>query len=117
MRALDIDEQKWPPRQAAWFINEPKGRGQASPTVAPGDDLFQITHKRIYEGLRRAVQQAGGSDFAELLLRSHELWLNRCPSCSSTTSERFQHVLVDEFQDTNTIQYAWLRVLAGKTTR
>src|SRR5690606_38325873 len=77
-------------------------------------DLFQITHKRIYEAYEELCQQGGLVDFAELLLRSHELWLNR-PELLAHYRRRFGHLLVDEFQDTNTIQYAWLRLLAGDT--
>jgi DNA helicase-2/ATP-dependent DNA helicase PcrA len=117
MRALDIDEQKWPPRQAVWFINAAKDEGRRARDVAVGqgrDDLFQITHKKIYESYEELCQQGGLVDFAELLLRCHELWLER-PDLLAHYQRRFRHLLVDEFQDTNTIQYAWLRVLAGRT--
>ncbi|NKC00433.1 MAG: DNA helicase II [Pseudomonadales bacterium] len=113
MRAMDIDEQKWPARQAAWFINGQKDEGRRAHQVAPGDDLFQITHKKIYESYEEICDQGGLIDFAELLLRSHELLLNNA-GLLAHYQERFQNLLVDEFQDTNTIQYAWLRVLAGK---
>ncbi|MEM7077348.1 MAG: DNA helicase II [Pseudomonadota bacterium] len=116
MRALDIDEQKWPARQATWFINEQKDEGRRAHEVAAGDDLFQITHKRIYEGYEALCEQGGLVDFAELLLRSHEVWLNN-PSLLAHYQRRFSNILVDEFQDTNTIQYAWLRVLAGERGR
>lgn len=119
MRALDIDEQKWPARQAVWFINSQKDEGRRAKDVAVGnsaggDDLFQITHKKIYENYEALCQQGGLVDFAELLLRSHELWLEQ-PALLAHYQRRFRQILVDEFQDTNTIQYAWLRVLAGKT--
>jgi len=113
MRTLDIDEQKWPPRQAVWFINAAKDEGKRAREIAAGDDLFQITHKRIYESYEELCQQGGLVDFAELLLRSHELWLTR-PDLLDHYQRRFGQLLVDEFQDTNTIQYAWLRVLAGR---
>ncbi len=114
MRSLDIDEQKWPARQATWFINSQKDEGKRAHEVPGGDDLFQITHKRVYEAYEEICEQGGLVDFAELLLRSHEVWLNH-PQLLAHYQERFRNVLVDEFQDTNTIQYAWLRVLAGKT--
>ncbi|TNF86506.1 MAG: DNA helicase II [Gammaproteobacteria bacterium] len=114
MRALDIDEQKWPARQAVWFINAQKDEGRRARDVAAGDDLFQITHKKIYESYESLCESGGLVDFAELLLRSHELWLNRSDLLAHY-QERFQNILVDEFQDTNTIQYAWLRVLAGRS--
>ena len=113
MRALEVDEQKWPARQAVWFINGQKDEGKRAAEVPAGDDLFQITHKRIYESYEALCQQGGLVDFAELLLRSHELWLYN-PELLGHYQSRFGHILVDEFQDTNTIQYAWLRVLAGK---
>ncbi len=112
MKAQSIDDKKWPPRQVAWFINGQKDEGRRAKEVPTGDDLFQITHQRIYQAYEDACNQGGLVDFAELLLRSHELWLNN-PELLAHYQTRFQHVLVDEFQDTNTIQYAWLRVLVG----
>ena len=114
MKAQDIDEKKWPARQAAWFINGQKDEGKRAPEVADGEDLYQITHKRIYQAYEEACDEGGLLDFAELLLRSHELWLNDA-NLLAHYQQRFSHLLVDEFQDTNTIQYAWLRVLAGQT--
>ena len=116
MKTLDIDEKKWPARQAAWFINGQKDEGLRAHQVPSGDDLFQITHKRIYQGYEDVCDQGGLVDFAELLLRSHELWLNN-PGLLQHYQQRFGHLLVDEFQDTNAIQYAWLRVLAGNESR
>ena len=112
MKAQSIDDKKWPPRQVAWFINGQKDEGRRAKEVPTGDDLFQITHQRIYQAYEDTCNQGGLVDFAELLLRSHELWLNN-PDLLAHYQIRFQHVLVDEFQDTNTIQYAWLRVLVG----
>ena len=112
MKAQSIDDKKWPPRQVVWFINGQKDEGRRAKEVPTGDDLFQITHQRIYQAYEDACNQGGLVDFAELLLRSHELWLNN-PELLAHYQTRFQHVLVDEFQDTNTIQYAWLRVLVG----
>lgn len=112
MKSQSIDDKKWPPRQVAWFINGQKDEGRRAKEVPTGDDLFQITHQRIYQAYEDTCNQGGLVDFAELLLRSHELWLNN-PDLLAHYQTRFQHVLVDEFQDTNTIQYAWLRVLVG----
>ncbi len=114
MRALDIDEQKWPARQAVWFINSQKDEGKRAKDVPAGDDLFQITHKRIYESYEELCAQGGLVDFAELLLKSYELWLEQ-PELLEHYQQRFRHLLVDEFQDTNAIQYAWLKVLTGKS--
>jgi DNA helicase II / ATP-dependent DNA helicase PcrA len=116
MRALDIDEAKWAPRQAQWFINGQKDEGRRAREIVAGDDLFLITHRRIYEAYEELCFNGGLVDFAELLLRSHELWLE-VPDLLQHYQRRFQHLLVDEFQDTNTIQYAWLRVLAGQQGR
>jgi DNA helicase II / ATP-dependent DNA helicase PcrA len=116
MRALDIDEQRWAPRQAQWFISAQKEEGRRAREVVAGDDLFLITHRRIYEAYEELCFNGGLVDFAELLLRSHELWLE-VPDLLDHYQRRFQHLLVDEFQDTNTIQYAWLRVLAGTRGR
>ncbi|MCZ6889323.1 MAG: DNA helicase II [Gammaproteobacteria bacterium] len=112
MRGFDIDEQKWPARQAVWFINAQKDEGRRAKDVAPSDDLFAITHKKIYEAYEERCNIGGLVDFAELLLRSHELWLEH-ETLLAHYQRRFGNLLVDEFQDTNTIQYAWLRVLAG----
>jgi len=113
MKTLAIDEQKWPARQAMWFINGQKDEGRRARELPMSDDLFQITHKQIYSAYEEICDQGGLVDFAELLLRSHELWLNN-PTLLDHYQSRFGHVLVDEFQDTNTIQYAWLRMLAGQ---
>jgi DNA helicase-2/ATP-dependent DNA helicase PcrA len=112
MRALDIDESRFPPRQAQWFINAQKDEGLRAKDVAPSNDHFSITHRRIYEGYEELCFRSGLVDFAELLLRSYELW-GQAPELLTHYRRRFRHLLVDEFQDTNAIQYAWLRVLAG----
>ena len=113
MRGLDLDEQKWPARQAAWFINAQKDEGRRAKDVqTAGKDIFVTTHAKVYAAYEELCQQAGVVDFAELLLRSHELWLQRADLLDHY-QRRFKHLLVDEFQDTNRIQYAWLRVLAG----
>ena len=91
-----------------------KDEGRRAREVADGEDLYQITHKRIYQAYEEVCDEGGLLDFAELLLRSHELWLNDA-NLLAHYQQRFSHLLVDEFQDTNTIQYAWLRVLAGQT--
>ncbi|MYE14667.1 MAG: DNA helicase II [Gammaproteobacteria bacterium] len=112
LRSLDLDEQRWPPRQACWFINGEKDEGRRAHEVVTGEDHFLVTQKKIYEAYEEICRQNGVVDFAELLLRCHELWLER-PDVLAHYRQRFAHILVDEFQDTNTIQYASLRVLAG----
>jgi DNA helicase-2/ATP-dependent DNA helicase PcrA len=113
-RELDLDESRWPPRQAVWFINAQKDEGLRSAHVeVPHGDLFAQTMLRVYRAYEEACERAGMVDFAELLLRAHELWL-KSPEVLAHYQGRFRQILVDEFQDTNTIQYAWLRVLAGR---
>lgn len=111
MRALDIDEAKWPPRQAQWYINAQKDEGLRPQHMDPGDDPYQRQMVRIYTEYQAACERGGVVDFAELLLRAHELWRDR-PDILGHYRRRFQYILVDEFQDTNAIQYAWLRLLA-----
>src|SRR5690606_28160446 len=82
--------------------------------IQPAGDLYLSTMVRIYEAYEQACNRAGAVDFAELLLRSLELWRDN-PALREQYRARFKHILVDEFQDTNAVQYAWLRHLAGKT--
>ncbi len=110
LKSLDLDEAKWPPKQAQWFINGRKDEGLRAQHLDDGGDPFQRQMIRIYSEYQAACERGGQLDFAELLLRAHELWRDR-PDLLLHYRERFQHVLVDEFQDTNTIQYAWLRLL------
>ncbi|WP_372749270.1 DNA helicase II [Litorivivens sp.] len=113
-RELELDESRWPPRQSQYFINAQKDEGKRSQHIEDyGSDLFITTMLRVYRRYEEICQQQGVVDFAELLLRAHEIWLNH-PALLGHYQNRFRHILVDEFQDTNTIQYAWLRVLAGK---
>ncbi len=112
MTSLDIDEKKWPARQAAWWINAQKDEGIRPNSIEDYGDLYLKTHLSIYRAYEEACRRGGMVDFAELLLRAHELWLEN-PRILAHYQKRFAALLVDEFQDTNTIQYAWLRVLAG----
>lgn len=112
-RELELDEARWPPRQAQWYINGQKDEGlRAAHIEPPLGDLYIKTMLRIYATYEQACERGGLVDFAELLLRAHELWL-KSPEVLAHYQGRFRQILVDEFQDTNTIQYAWLRVLAG----
>jgi DNA helicase-2/ATP-dependent DNA helicase PcrA len=112
LKELNLDDSKWPPRQAQWFINGQKDEGRRPQHLDHGGDPFQRTMIQIYETYQAACERTGVVDFAELLLRAHELWRDR-PDMLQHYQQRFSHILVDEFQDTNTIQYAWLRLLAG----
>ncbi len=112
-RDLELDEARWPPKQAMWYINGQKDEGLRSAHIEPAQgDLFEQTMLQVYRAYEIACERAGMVDFAELLLRAHELWLQQ-PAVLAHYRGRFRQILVDEFQDTNTIQYAWLRVLAG----
>lgn len=110
---LGLDDKQWPARQSQWFINAQKDEGLRPDYIQDTGDPYVTTMIRIYREYEEACQRGGMVDFGELLLRSHELWL-KCPQILAHYQERFPFILVDEFQDTNTIQYAWLRVLAGK---
>jgi DNA helicase-2/ATP-dependent DNA helicase PcrA len=112
IRELGLDEQRWPPKQAQWFINGQKDEGLRPKNIQPGGDLFLATMLKIYEGYEAACARAGVIDFAELLLRALDLWRDK-PGLLEHYQRRFRHVLVDEFQDTNAVQYAWLRLLAS----
>jgi DNA helicase-2/ATP-dependent DNA helicase PcrA len=112
-RELDLDESRWPPRQAQWYINAQKDEGlRADHIEAAPSDPYAYAMQQIYRSYEQACERGGMVDFAELLLRAHELWLKK-PDVLQHYQGRFRHILVDEFQDTNTIQYAWLRVLAS----
>ena len=111
IRELGLDEQRWPPKQAQWFINGQKDEGLRPKNIQPGGDLFLATMLKIYEAYEAACARAGVIDFAELLLRALDLWRDK-PGLLEHYQRRFRHILVDEFQDTNAVQYAWLRILA-----
>ena len=114
-RERELDESRWPPRQAQWYINSQKDEGlRADHIEAAPSDPYACTMLQIYRAYEQACERGGMVDFAELLLRAHELWLKK-PEVLQHYQGRFRHILVDEFQDTNTIQYAWLRVLASNT--
>ena len=112
IRELNLDDAKWPPRQVQWFINKQKDEGLRSSHLDHGGDPYQRQMIALYREYEQACERAGVVDFAELLLRAHELWRDR-PDVLQHYQERFGAILVDEFQDTNSIQYAWLRLLAG----
>ncbi|KTT31419.1 DNA helicase II [Pseudomonas rhizoryzae] len=111
IRELGLDEQRWPARQAQWFINGQKDEGLRPQHIQAAGDLFLGTMRSIYEAYEAACARAGVIDFSELLLRALDLWRNN-PDLLAHYQRRFQHLLVDEFQDTNAVQYAWLKHLA-----
>ena len=111
-QTLGLDDGRWPPKQAQGFINAQKDEGLRSHHLQQAHDPYQRTMQQIYATYEQACERSGAVDFGELLLRAHELWLNN-PELLQHYQNRFGHILVDEFQDTNSVQYAWLRVLAG----
>ena len=112
MRDLDLDEKRWPPKQAQGYINARKDEGLRAEHLERPADLWMERMLRVYATYQETCERTGVVDFAELLLRCHELFRDRDDVLAHYRA-RFRHVLVDEFQDTNTIQYAWLRLLAG----
>ena len=114
IKAMNLDEKQWPPRQAMWFINSQKDEGLRPHHLQSYGNPVEQTWQKVYQAYQEACDRAGLVDFAELLLRAHELWLNK-PHILQHYRERFTNILVDEFQDTNNIQYAWIRLLAGDT--
>lgn len=112
IKSLNLDEKKWPARQATWFINARKDEGLRPQRIDDRGDPVARQFVRIYDAYQSHCERAGLVDFGELLLRVHELWRDNAVLLNHYR-ERFRHVLVDEFQDTNTIQYASLRLLTG----
>ena len=112
IKALNLDEKQWPAKQAAWYINAKKDDGLRAQHIDTFDPTEQ-TQLQIYRAYQEACDRAGLVDFAELLLRVHEL-LRDNKHVREHYQRRFRHILVDEFQDTNQIQYAWVRMLAGQ---
>ena len=114
LRDLDLDEQRWPVRQVQGFINARKDEGLRAEHLEQTGDAWMVQVQRVYAAYQETCERTGVVDFAELLLRCHELLRDR-DDLLAHYRERFGHILVDEFQDTNTIQYAWLRLIAGRT--
>ena len=111
LKGLNVDEERHPPKQVQWFINGAKEGG-----LRPGDVEVRDQQSRqlaeIYLAYEAQCQRDGVADFAELLLRSYEI-LRDNAAIRSHYRQRFRHILVDEFQDTNRLQYQWLQLLAG----
>lgn len=112
IKHLKLDEANWPVKQAQWFINHHKDQGLRPQHIDDHRDFSTATLLSIYSEYQKTCEKTGLVDFAELLLRSHELWLQQ-PDLLAHYQQRLQYILVDEFQDTNKIQYAWIRMLAG----
>jgi DNA helicase II / ATP-dependent DNA helicase PcrA len=110
LNTLNFDDSKWPPREVQWYINAQKDEGIRARHMAETGDIHQRQMLRLYRAYEELCERSGLVDFAELLLRAHEL-LRDNPAVLDFYQQRFRQVHVDEFQDTNTIQYAWLRLL------
>ncbi len=110
VRSLELDEKKWPAKQFVWYINGKKDEGLRAHHIDAQFDPTEELFVKVYKSYQETCDRAGLVDFAELLLRAHELWLNN-PELLAHYQQRFSHILVDEFQDTNAIQYAWLTLL------
>jgi DNA helicase-2/ATP-dependent DNA helicase PcrA len=113
IKALNLDEKHWPPKQVQWYINGNKDEGLRAAQVETFDDPNQSKMRDIYQAYEDACQRSGLVDFAELLLRSFET-IRDNESLKKHYQKRFRAILVDEFQDTNNIQYAWLKLLTCK---
>ena len=112
--SMNLDDTRWPAKQSQIFINSHKDEGLRANHLSHAESSYgpNRTLAQIYQAYEQACQVAGVIDFAELLLRTHEL-LRDNPELLAHYRERFQAILVDEFQDTNAIQYAWIRLIAG----
>jgi DNA helicase-2/ATP-dependent DNA helicase PcrA len=111
LKAQNVDDEKYPPRNLMYFINGAKDQGLRARDVEANDD-FNRKFVELYDLYDTQCQREGVVDFAELLLRCYEL-LSRNQPLREHYQSRFKHVLVDEFQDTNTLQYNWLKLMAG----
>lgn len=113
VKSYNLDEGLYPPKQICWYINNKKDLGLRADQIEmrSKEDRSWVEIYKIYQD---ACDRAGLVDFAELLLRTSELWQKK-PLILQRYQQRFQHILVDEFQDTNNIQYEWVKLLAGNS--
>ena len=112
LKAQKLDEARWVPREIQWFINSNKDEGLRPKDLKDNNDATRRQLIRLYAEYEAACARAGVVDFAELLLRAYELWRDN-EAVLAHYRRRFRHVLVDEFQDTNKIQYSWMKLLSG----
>jgi DNA helicase-2/ATP-dependent DNA helicase PcrA len=112
MRAQELDENRWSPREVQQFINANKDEGLRPDKLKDNGDPTRRQFIKLYADYEETCRKSGVVDFAELLLRAYELWRDN-PSLLQHYRGRFRHVLVDEFQDTNNIQYNWMKLVAG----
>jgi DNA helicase-2/ATP-dependent DNA helicase PcrA len=112
IKSLNLDEARWIPKEVMWFINARKDEGLRAHHLKDDGDPTKRQFIQLYQAYQEQCDRNGVVDFAELLLRAYELWRDRTDVLAHYRA-RFAHVLVDEFQDTNVIQYEWLKILAG----
>ena len=113
LKSLELDDDRWVPREIQYFINAQKDEGLRPQHLDDEGDMSRRQSISLYQSYQEICDRGGLVDFAELLLRAHEIWRDHSDILQHY-QKRFRHLLVDEFQDTNAIQYAWLRLLAGK---
>lgn len=111
VKAMSLDEERFPPKQVTWFIAARKEEGQRPGDIEPGDENTRVM-AQVYQAYEDQCQREGVVDFAELMLRTYELMRDNA-ALREHYQRRFRHILVDEFQDTNRLQYAWLKMFAG----
>uniref|UniRef100_UPI0027BA7B15 ATP-dependent helicase n=1 Tax=Aquabacterium sp. TaxID=1872578 RepID=UPI0027BA7B15 len=111
IKALKFDEEKCVPKQTSYFIANAKDAGQRPKDLAPRDELGRM-QLAVYQAYEDQCQREGVVDFAELMLRTYEIMRDH-PEVREHYQRRFKHILVDEFQDTNRLQYMWLKMFAG----
>ncbi|MET0657164.1 MAG: DNA helicase II [Steroidobacteraceae bacterium] len=112
LKSSNLDESRWVPKEIVWFINARKDEGLRPQQLKDDGDPTRRQMIQLYQAYHDHCERSGVVDFAELLLRAYELWRDR-PDVLAHYRTRFRHVLVDEFQDINTIQYSWLHALCG----
>lgn len=114
IKAMNLDEERFVPKQVTWFIVGQKENGLRPKDVEVRDEQSRVL-VQVFEGYEAQCQREGVVDFAELMLRTYEL-LRDNQALREHYQRRFRHILVDEFQDTNSLQYAWLKMFAGPDT-
>ncbi|MBK4765391.1 MAG: AAA family ATPase, partial [Pantoea sp. Brub] len=116
IKTMNLDDKRWPAHKAMKYINTKKDQGLRPQNIRTINNIVDKTWLNIYENYQESCNRSGLIDFSEILLRGYELWLNK-PYLLHKYRKKFTNILVDEFQDTNDIQYQWIRILAGDTGR
>ncbi|MES2091741.1 MAG: UvrD-helicase domain-containing protein, partial [Pseudomonadota bacterium] len=112
IKGLKFDEERCVPKQTSYFISNAKDDGKRPQDIVPRDEVGRM-QQAVYQAYEDQCQREGVVDFAELMLRSYELMRDNA-EVRDHYQRRFKHILVDEFQDTNRLQYAWLKMFAGR---